>query len=174
MDRRCGGEGGVSFCGPSKWLGGLQDENAEPNRARSERLRRGRNAVVPHPAARLPCLPNLPLIAKVEARAQLLFRSIQGGLVDSVPRRSAEQVLAESRIRAQQWNATRPFGYYAGGARPGGECARLLEMDSSLNILELMGRPPAADDKRDSDAVLQSRMQEFGPPLLNVQTRRAR
>jgi hypothetical protein len=85
-----------------------------------------------------------------------------------LPTRSVEQQQKEARIR-EQWNVTHPFGYYAGGERPGGECARFLEQDSSLNIMELMGPLPEHGDKRDSDAVLQSRMHRFGEPELDVE-----
>jgi hypothetical protein len=95
---------------------------------------------------------------------QLLMRSVQGSFFHVLPKRSLEQQRQEAKIREQR-NVTHAFGYYEGGERPGQECARLHEQDSSLNILELMGAIPDASDKSDSDAALVSRMHAYIGPV---------
>jgi hypothetical protein len=65
----------------------------------------------------------------------------------------------EDSARRLQSTTQFPFAFAEDTvAGPPTNCEEFLARDSSLNVLEMMGSLPDADDKTDSDAVLISRM----------------
>ena len=98
---------------------------------------------------------------------QLIIRQEAARLVQSVPRRSHQQVLEDSARRAQPTTQF-PFAFAEDTvAGPPTTCEEFLDQDSSLNVLEMMGPVPDPDDKTDSDATLIKRMTPMHDQVLH-------
>jgi hypothetical protein len=87
-----------------------------------------------------------------------MIRQEAARLVQSVPRRSSQRVQEDTERRVQ--SSTQFHFAFAEDtvSGPPTNCEEFLARDSSLNVLEMMGPLPDANDKTDSDAVLISRM----------------
>lgn len=98
---------------------------------------------------------------------QLIIRQEAARLVQSIPRRSSQQVLEDSARRAQSTTQF-PFAFAEDTvAGPPTTCQEFLALDSSLNVLEMMGAVPDPDDKTDSDATLIKRMTPMHDQVLH-------
>lgn len=95
-----------------------------------------------------------------------MIRQDAARLVQSVPRRHNQQVVEDTARRAQPTTQF-PFAFAEDTvAGPPTNCEEFLALDSSLNVLEMMGAVPDPNDKTDSDATLIARMTPMHDRIL--------
>ena len=99
-----------------------------------------------------------------------MVRSFTPTLREQTPHRTKRRLAADAAFREVNDFTVGNFTYAL--LRPGGvpqTCEQFIEEDSSLTVLELMGPIPDANDTRDSDVVLVSRMFQYpGMPAAKV------